>query len=202
MFEGGHTLSQTNPKIDAFISKAKQWKEEYTYLRSIMLETELVEELKWYQPAYTIQNSIVLILGGFKEFIAISFFKGVLLKDEQHLLVKAGDNTHVPRLIKFKSIQEMIDLKPIIKAYVEEAIAIEKAGLKAEPAQKAELEYPDELIKLFNENPDFMDAFEKLTPGRRRAYNLFFTGAKQSATRLSRIEKYVDRIMDGKGIND
>lgn len=202
MVKGGHTLNQTNPKIDEFISKTKQWKEEYAYLRSIMLETELVEELKWYQPAYTIQNGIVLILGGFKEFIAVSFFKGVLLKDEHHLLVKAGKNTHVPRLLKFKSIQEMIDLKTVIKAYVQEAIEIEKAGLKAEPAQKTELEYPDELIKLFNEKPDFKNAFEKLTPGRRRAYNLFFTGAKQSSTRLSRIEKCVDQIMDGKGMNE
>ncbi len=190
-----------NKKVDAFISKLKTWKAEMEALRAILHAFPLTEELKWGKPCYAFENSNIIIIQGFKEYCGLLFFKGALLKDVKGLLVKPGENTQGGRLIKFKTVQEITKLKASIKSYIKEAIEVEKLGLKIEPMEK-ELVLPDELLAIFKKNAPFKKAFNALTPGRQRAYNMFFTAAKQSATRETRIEKYKKQILDGKGIND
>ena len=190
-----------NMKVGSYISKLKTWKAEMEALRAILHEFPLTEELKWGKPCYTFENSNIIIIQGFKEYCCLLFFKGALLKDAKGLLVKPGENTQGGRLIKFKTVQEITKLKAPIKSYIKEAIEVEKLGLKIEPMDK-ELVLPDELLAIFKKNAPFKKAFNALTPGRQRAYNMFFTAAKQSATRETRIEKYKKQILDGKGIND
>ena len=190
-----------NKKVDAYISKLKTWKAEMEALRAILHEFPLTEELKWGKPCYAFENSNIIIIQGFKEYCGLLFFKGALLKDAKGLLVKPGENTQGGRLIKFKTVQEITKLKAPIKSYIKEAIEVEKLGLKIEPMEK-ELVLPDELLAIFKKNAPFKKAFNALTPGRQRAYNMFFTAAKQAATRETRIEKYKKQILDGKGIND
>ena len=190
-----------NKKVETYISKLKNWKAEMETLRAILHEFPLTEELKWGKPCYTFENSNIIIIQGFKEYCGLLFFKGALLKDVKGLLVKPGENTQGGRLIKFKTVQEITKLKAPIKSYIKEAIEVEKLGLKIEPMEK-ELVLPDELLAIFKKNAPFKKAFNALTPGRQRAYNMFFTAAKQSATRETRIEKYKKQILDGKGIND
>ena len=190
-----------NMKVGSYISKLKTWKAEMEALRAILHEFPLTEELKWGKPCYTFENSNIIIIQGFKEYCGLLFFKGALLKDAKGLLVKPGENTQGGRLIKFKTVQEITKLKTPIKSYIKEAIEVEKLGLKIEPMDK-ELVLPDELLAIFKKNAPFKKAFNALTPGRQRAYNMFFTAAKQSATRETRIEKYKKQILDGKGIND
>lgn len=190
-----------NIKVGSYISKLKTWKAEMEALRAILHEFPLNEELKWGKPCYAFENSNIIIIQGFKEYCGLLFFKGALLKDVKGLLVKPGENTQGGRLIKFKTIQEITKLKASIKSYIKEAIEVEKLGLKIEPMEK-ELVLPDELLAIFKKNAPFKKAFNALTPGRQRAYNMFFTAAKQSATRETRIEKYKKQILDGKGIND
>jgi uncharacterized protein YdeI (YjbR/CyaY-like superfamily) len=190
-----------NIKVGNFISKLKTWKAEMEALRYILLEFQLIEDIKWGIPCYTFENSNVVIIHGFKEYCGLSFFKGALLKDAKGLLVKPGENTQGGRLIKFKSVKEINKLKTTIKSYIKEAIEIEKLGLKIEHRNN-ELVLPEELINQFKKNARFKKAFNGLTPGRQRAYNLFFSAAKQAATRETRIEKYKKQILDGKGIND
>lgn len=182
--------------------KVKTWTEELVLLREILNETELNEELKWSMPCYTINGKNVLILSAFKEFCSLNFFKGVLMKDKHSMLEKAGENSHAARLMKFTSPEQVTQNRAIIKAYILEAIEIEKKGLSADSVPKKELELPEELLEKFEESPEFKEAFYKLTPGRQKGYILYFSGAKQSATRISRIEKYVDAIMNGKGFHD
>ncbi len=190
-----------NMKVGSYISKLKTWKAEMEALRAILHEFPLTEELKWGKPCYTFENSNIIIIQGLKEYCGLLFFKGALLKDAKGLLVKPGENTQGGRLIKFKTVQEITKLKAPIKSYIKEAIEVEKLGLKIEPMDK-ELVLPDELLAIFKKNAPFKKAFNALTPGRQRAYNMFFTAAKQSATRETRIEKYKKQILDGKGIND
>lgn len=190
-----------NIKVSSYISKLKTWKAEMEALRAILHAFPLTEELKWGKPCYAFENSNIIIIQGFKEYCGLLFFKGALLKDAKGLLVKPGENTQGGRLIKFKTIQEITKLKASIKSYIKEAIEVEKLGLKIEPMEK-ELVLPDELLAIFKKNAPFKKAFNALTPGRQRAYNMFFTAAKQSATRETRIEKYKKQILDGKGIND
>ncbi len=190
-----------NKKVDAYISKLKTWKAEMEALRAILHEFPLTEELKWGKPCYAFENSNIIIIQGFKEYCGLLFFKGALLKDVKGLLVKPGENTQGGRLIKFKTVQEITKLKAPIKSYIKEAIEVEKLGLKIEPMEK-KLVLPDELLAIFKKNAPFKKAFNALTPGRQRAYNMFFTAAKQAATRETRIEKYKKQILDGKGIND
>lgn len=190
-----------NIKVSSYISKLKTWKAEMEALRAILHAFPLTEELKWGKPCYAFENSNIIIIQGFKEYCGLLFFKGALLKDVKGLLVKPGENTQGGRLIKFKTIQEITKLKASIKSYIKEAIEVEKLGLKIEPMEK-ELVLPDELLAIFKKNAPFKKAFNALTPGRQRAYNMFFTAAKQSATRETRIEKYKKQILDGKGIND
>ncbi|WP_366184295.1 DUF1801 domain-containing protein [Flavobacterium ovatum] len=191
-----------NPKIDEFLSKAKKWQQEMEQLRNILLDCQLTEELKWRQPCYTFQNTNIILIGGFKDYCTLSFFKGILLKDTDNLLEAPGENSQSVRIIKFVNIQEILEKETILKSYIYEAIEVEKAGLKVELKESTDLEFPEELLQIFKENPTFQKAFESLTPGRQRGYNLFFTAAKQSQTRVTRIEKYLQQILDGKGIND
>lgn len=191
-----------NPKVDEFLGKAKRWQQEMELLRNILLDCQLTEELKWRQPCYTFQDTNIILIGGFKEYCTLSFFKGVLLKDTDNLLEAPGENSQSVRMIKFRNSQEIVDKEAVLKAYIYEAIEVEKAGLKVELKESNDLDFPEELLQKFAENPTFQKAFESLTPGRQRGYNLFFTGSKQSKTRTTRIEKYLQQILDGKGIND
>ncbi|HCD34139.1 MAG TPA: hypothetical protein DER01_17140 [Phycisphaerales bacterium] len=195
-------MNQTNPKVDGFLRKAKLWQEELTQLRAILLDCQLTEDVKWRQPCYMFEQSNIAILGGFKEYCALSFFKGALLKDPNGILTQPGENTQAARLIRFTSVQQIIECKHIIKAYILQAIEVEKAGLKVELKKDDALDIPDELKTQFDQNPALKTAFNKLTPGRQRGYLLFITAVKQSKTRTARIEKYTPQILDDKGFND
>ncbi|AWG21724.1 hypothetical protein FFWV33_09320 [Flavobacterium faecale] len=191
-----------NPKVDDFLSKAINWQNEMQLLRKMLLECQLDEDLKWRQPCYSYNNTNVIIIGGFKEHCTLSFFKGVLLQDPEDLLEAPGENSQSMRVIKFKSEEEIVNNRAILKSYIYQAIEIEKAGLKVVVTKDVDLEYPEELKLHFAQNPTVQLAFESLTPGRQRGYHLFFTAAKQSQTRTARIEKYSQQILSGKGIND
>jgi uncharacterized protein YdeI (YjbR/CyaY-like superfamily) len=191
-----------NPKVDAFLLNVKKWREELTILRSIVLDSGLSEELKWGVPCYVHEKANVIIIGGFKDYFALMFFKGALMEDPQDLLRKPGENTQSGRQIRLTSIEEMLDLEEVLKAYIQNAIAVEKAGLKVVEKKTEEYPVPPELEESFAANSDLQHAFYGLTPGRQRAYLLHFAEAKQSATRKARIEKYTPRILKGKGILD
>lgn len=182
--------------------KVHGWVTELKYLRSLLSKTELVEELKWGVPCYTYNGKNVSIIAAFKEYCSISFFKGVLLPDPDGILVKAGENTQAGRLIRFTSIEEIVDLEPSIHRLILEAIDVERNGLRVTRNTTRELVYPEELVSAFRSVKGLKSAFEKLTPGRQRGYLLFFTAAKQSKTRASRIEKCVSPILEGKGLHD
>jgi uncharacterized protein YdeI (YjbR/CyaY-like superfamily) len=204
-----------NPKVDTYFAegcgrcplvgtlqcKVHSWQDEMAQLRRILLECGLTEELKWGQPCYTFQKGNVVILSALKESCVLSFFKGVLLKDSHGILTAPGKNSQVDRLIRFTDVQKVLDLEPIIKAYIQEAIDLEKTGVKVEFKKRPE-PIPEELQHKFDEMPDLNTAFEALTPGRQRGYILYISAAKQSKTRTSRIEKHIQRILDGKGIHD
>lgn len=190
-----------NPKVDLYLDNVKNWQEEIKKLRAILLSCQLTEALKWRVPCYTFQNKNIAIIGNFKDFCSISFFKGVLLKDTKGVLVAPGENSQSSRLIKFTNVKEILELENTIKAYIYEAIEIEKAGLKVE--FKKELEpIPEEFQNKLKELPALKKAFNALTPGKKRGYILYFSGAKQSKSRSARVEKYIPRILDGYGIHD
>lgn len=191
-----------NSTVDSFFSSAKKWKDEITALRKILLETGLQEAFKWRTPCYVFEESNIVIIGVFKDFCALSFFKGVLLNDPKGLLTKPGENSQSARFLRFTNVQEVLKVESDIKKYIKEAIKNEKAGLKVDFKEKNDLVFPEELEKIFKSKPDFKKAFISLTPGRQRAYILFFNQAKQSQTRTSRIENYMPRILMGKGFND
>jgi len=191
-----------NPEVDMFLKRAKKWHEEMGALRHILLNTPLIEEIKWRMPCYTLNTKNVVMIAGFKDYCALSFFKGALLKDPKGILRKPGENTQSGRLIRFTSVQEINDLEPVLAAYLAEAMAIEKAGLKVDTSKHTERDYPEELQNMLDANPALNAAFEGLTPGRKRAYVMHIAAAKQSKTRVARIEKYVPRMLDGKGMHD
>ena len=195
-------MNGMNPEIDAYLSKAKKWQAELTELRRIVLDCQLTEELKWGKPAYTFQNKVVVILYGFKSYAALGFYKGALLQDVHGILVSPGEHSQSMRQLRFTNIQEIVKLKPILKAYINEAIEVEKVGLKVDFKNSREFLIPEEFQNKLDEMPALKTAFEALTPGRQRAYCLYFSGAKQSKTRSSRIEKCIPRILDGRGLND
>lgn len=195
-------MGEKNPQVDQFLSGVKQWKKEFTKLREIVLETDLTEELKWRAPCYADEGKNIVILGGFKAFCSISFFKGALLKDPKGVLVKQGENTRSARIMRFTSEQDIVALNATIQAYILEAIEVEKSGEKVVLDQDSEIETPDEFQKRLDNDPALLAAFDTLTPGRRRAYLLHFSGAKQSKSREARIEKCLSRIFDGKGLHD
>ena len=191
-----------NPNVDAFLLNAKKWREELTILRSIVMDSGLGEELKWGAPCYVHEQANVIIIQGFKDYFALLFFKGALMKDPQDLLRKPGENTQSGRQIRMTSMDEMLGQEEVLRAYIQNAIAVEKAGEKVVVKKTEEYAVPLELEESFAENSDLQHAFYGLTPGRQRAYLMHFAEAKQSATRKTRIEKYAPRILKGKGILD
>ena len=195
-------MNATNPKVDFFFTKAKKWREEFTKLRTIILDCGLAEELKWGKPCYTVQNSNIVILQGFKEFCALLFTKGALLKDPNGILEKPGENTQAARRIPFTNTREIVEMQTILKAYIHEAIEAEKSGLKVNFKKTTEFIIPEEFQNRLDELPALKTAFDALTPGRQRAYILYFTAPKQSKTRESRVEKCMQQILSGKGLND
>ena len=190
-----------NPKVDAYLNRANKWQEELKKLRTIVLSFPLTEELKWGKPCYTFQGSNVVILQGFKESCALLFAKGALLKDPHGLLKKPGENTQAARQIRFTHVREIVELEPILKAYIDEAMEAEKTGLKV-AFKKGPEPVPEELQNKLDETPALKTAFDSLTPGRQRAYILYFSAPKQSKTRESRIEKCMPQILRGEGLND
>ncbi|MEQ2468529.1 DUF1801 domain-containing protein [Niallia sp. Sow4_A1] len=192
-----------NPKVEEFLSKDSPWKEEYVKLRQIVLECEeLVEEFKWMHPCYTIKNKNIVLIHGFKEYCALLFHKGALLKDPQGILIQQTENVQAARQIRFTSLQDIVKLESVIKEYIHEAIEVEKSGLEVTIKEHKEYIIPEELETKFEEIPELKTAFEELTPGRQRAYILHFSQPKQSKTRVARIEKAMERILNGKGLND
>lgn len=196
------TKSRLNPKVDEFLSKAKTWKEEYEKLRDIVLDCELTEEFKWMHPCYTFEGKNIGLIHGFKEYCAFLFHKGALLQDAHGILIQQTENVQAARQIRFTNVQEIVEMEIILKAYIHEAIEIEKAGLEVNFKKSTEFIIPDELQSKFDEIHAFKTAFESLTPGRQRAYILYFSKPKQSKTRESRVEKYMQHILNGKGLND
>jgi uncharacterized protein YdeI (YjbR/CyaY-like superfamily) len=191
-----------NPKVDEFLSKSKKWKEEYEKLRNIVLDCELNEEFKWMHPCYTFEKKNIVLIHGFKEYCALLFNKGVLLRDTHGILIQQTENVQAARQIRFTNVQEIVEMETILKAYIYEAIEVEKAGLEVNFKKNTEFIIPEELQNKFDENPSLKPAFEALTPGRQRAYILHFSQPKQSKTRQSRVEKSIQQILDGKGLND
>lgn len=191
-----------HPQVDIFIENAPRWQQEMTYLRSIVLDCGLNEEFKWRCPIYTFNKANILGINGFKDSCVLTFFKGALLADEVGILLKPGENSQQGRYVKFKTIDEIAAIEPQLKAYIFEAIEVEKAGLKTVVIKPEDLELPKELIQILNADSVIKTAFESLTPGRQKAYIYHFAEAKQSATRTARIEKNVPRILIGKGLTD
>jgi len=191
-----------NPKVDWFFNKAEKWQEEFEKLRTIVLECGLTEELKWGCPCYTSEKSNIVLIHGFKEYCALLFFKGALLDDTDGILVQQTENVQAARQIRFADLREIFDLEPVVKAYIYEAIEVEKAGLKVPLKKTAEFTMPEEFQNKLDKNPALKTAFYALTPGRQRGYLLYFSSAKQSKTRQSRIEKYTRQILNGKGLDD
>ncbi len=195
-------MSALNPKADFFFNKAKSWKEEYEYLRKLMLDSPMVEEVKWGVPCYTFQNTNVVLIHGFKEYCALLFHKGVLLKDPKKILIQQTANVQAGRQIRFKNLEEIIKLEKVIKAYVKEAIEIEKSGQKVVFKTTQEYTMPEEFKLKLTEDPHLKKCFDALTPGRQRAYLYFFGQPKLSKTREERVKKYIPNILNGKGIED
>jgi uncharacterized protein YdeI (YjbR/CyaY-like superfamily) len=191
-----------NPKVDKFISNAQQWQEAYKTLRMIILDCGLTEELKWGVPCYTLQKSNIVLMHGFKDYCAILFVKGALLKDSKGILIQQTENVQAARQVRFSNVQEIVELEPILKDYITEAIEVEKAGLKVNYKKTEEYSIPEEFQNKLNEIPDLKTAFTALTPGRQRAYIYYFSQPKQSKTRESRVEKSIPQILKGKGLND
>jgi uncharacterized protein YdeI (YjbR/CyaY-like superfamily) len=196
------TTSRTNPKVDFFFRKAEQWQEEFDKLRRIILDCPLTEELRWGKPCYTFESSNIVLIHGFKEYCALLFFKGALLKDARGILIQQTENVQVARQVRFTNIREIVKMGPILKAYIDEAIKVEKAGLKVTLKKTSEFTMPAEFKNKLNELPALKTAFEALTPGRQRGYLLHFSAAKQSQTRASRVEKCMPQILKGKGLQD
>ena len=194
--------SNTNPKVDAFISRAKTWQEEQAKLRAIVLDCQLTEELKWGQPCYTHENSNIVLIHAFKEYCALLFMKGALLKDPKGILIQQTENVQAARQIRFTNLQEIVKLERTLKAYIKEAIKVEQSGVKVEMKKTAEFTVCEEFQNKLNRSPALEKAFEALTPGRQRGYLLHFAAPKQAKTREARIEKWMPQILDGKGLND
>jgi len=196
------TMSKTNPKVDFYFSKAEKWQEEYEKLRMIALDCGLTEELKWGCPCYTFQKGNIVLIHGFKEYCALLFVKGALLHDTNGVLIQQTENVQAGRQIRFTNIREIVEMETILKAYVYEAIEVERAGLEVNFKKNTEFSIPEEFQHKFDEIPALKTAFEALTPGRQRAYLLYFSEPKQTKTRVSRIKKCLPQILNGKGLND
>ena len=191
-----------NPQVDAFLTKAKKWQQEFKTLRRILLACPLTEELKWGKPCYSFQKSNVVIVQGFKDYCALLFCKGALLKDLRSILIQQTENVQAARQVRFTKVRDIVKMENILKAYIHEAIEVEKAGLKVNYKRTSEFKIPGEFQNRLNESPALKTAFDALTPGRQRGYLLHFSAPKQSKTRESRVEKCVKQILNGKGLND
>ncbi len=195
-------VNSVDPKVDSFFSNVKKWHDEYEKLRTIILDCGLTEEYKWMHPCYTLEGKNIVLIHGFKEYCAILFFKGALLKDAKHILIQQTDNVQAGRQIRFTNVNEIVKLENILKSYIYEAIEVEKAGLKVEMKKTSEYKIPEEFQNRLNKIPNLKTAFEALTPGRQRAYLYYFSQPKQSKTRESRVDKYLQQILKGKGLDD
>jgi uncharacterized protein YdeI (YjbR/CyaY-like superfamily) len=195
-------MNKMNPKVDGYLRRAKKWQEELKKLRMIILDCQLTEELKWGKPCYTFQNSNVVIIIPFKESCALLFCKGALLKDANGILIQPTENTQAARQIRFTNVREIVQMEPVLKAYIYEAIEVEKAGLEVNYKKTSDFKIPEEFQNKLDEVPALKAAFDALTPGRQRGYLLYFSAPKQSKTRMSRVEKCMPRILNGKGLND
>ncbi len=195
-------MNEMNPKVDFFFDKAQKWREEFEILRNIVLACGLAEELKWGKPCYSSKKSNIVIIQGFKEYCALLFFKGALLNDPNSILIQQTENVQSGRQIRFTSAQVIVEMEPVLKAYIEEAIEVEKAGMKVDLKKTEDFAIPEEFQNKMDEIPALKTAFDALTPGRQRAYLFYFSQPKQSKTRMSRIEKSLQHIIDGKGLND
>jgi uncharacterized protein YdeI (YjbR/CyaY-like superfamily) len=195
-------LNITNTKVDTFLSKAKKWGKEFEQLRSIVLDCGLTEEYKWMHPCYTFGGKNIVLIHGFKEYCALLFFKGVLLKDTKGILIQQTKNVQAGRQIRFTNVQEIVKMKSILKSYIHEAVEVEKAGLKVKMKKTSDFKIPEEFQHKLNKIPALKTAFKALTPGRQRAYIFYFSQAKQSKTREARVEKYMPQILNGKGLDD
>ena len=195
-------MNKMNPKVDWFFARADKWQAEFEKLRTIALDCGLTEELKWGCPCYTFENRNIVLIHGFKEYCALLFFKGALLKDPKGILIQQTKNVQAARQIRFTTVREIVKMKAILKAYIVEAIEVEKAGLKVPLKKTREFEVPEEFQIKLNKDADLKKAFKALTPGRQRAYLLYFSQPKQTKTREARIEKSRRQILNGKGLND
>jgi len=195
-------MNEMNPKVDFYFDKAGDWQKEIAKLRTIVLDCGLTEELKWGVPCYTFEKSNVVLIHVFKEYCALLFFKGALLNDANGILIQQTKNVQATRQIRFTNVREIVEMKITLKAYIYEAIEVEKAGLKVKLKKTAEFSVPEEFQKKLDKNKALKTAFTTLTPGRQRAYLLYFSAPKQSKTREARIEKSVKQILKGKGLND
>ncbi|WP_312510373.1 YdeI/OmpD-associated family protein [Chryseobacterium culicis] len=191
-----------NPKVNFFFNEAKQWKKEFEKLRTIALSTELVEDLKWGCPCYTYEGKNIFLIHGFKEYCALLFFKGALMKDPDHILIQQSKNVQAARQIRFTDVKQINDMEQVLRAYMFEAVEIEESGAKVEMKKTKEFEMAEEFQNKLDENPALQKAFKALTPGRQRAYLLHISSAKQSKTREARIEKCIPQIMEGIGLKD
>ncbi len=195
-------MNEMNPKVDFYFRKSGKWHDEIEKLRTIILNIQLTEELKWGVPCYTFENSNIVLIHEFNDYCAILFFKGALLKDPNKILIQQTENVQSARQIRFRNIREINELEPVVISYIFEAIEVEKSGLEVNFKKTTEFHIPEELNQKFDEFPALKTAFEALTPGRQRGYILYFSAPKQSKTRVSRVEKYIPQIMSGKGLND
>ncbi len=196
------TRSRRNPKVDFFFSEAEKWQAEFKKLRTIILDCQLTEELKWGCPCYTSQTKNIVLMHGFKEYCAILFFKGALLKDGKGILIQQTQNVQSGRQIRFTNVRDIVEMAPVLKAYVHEAVEVEKAGLKVNLKKTSDFKVPKEFQNELDRNPALREAFDALTPGRQRAYIFYFSQPKLSRTREARVEKCIDLILDGIGLND
>lgn len=191
-----------NPKVDKYLGKAQKWQKEMEKLRTILLDCGLTEELKWGKPCYMFKKTNIIVIQGFKEYCALLFMKGVLLKDTHGILIKTGENTRVGRQIRFTNVREIVKQEPVLKTYIYQAIEVEKAGLKVNAKETAAFTLPEEFRTKLDKTPTLKTAFNALTPGRQKAYIIYFSAPKQSKTRESRVEKCMQQILNGKGFYD
>ena len=195
-------MSEANPEVDFFFIKAKNWQQEYEQLRAIVLACDLVEELKWGVPCYTLDNANVVLIHGFKEYCALLFMKGALMKDPKSILIQQTENVQSARQIRFTDVKQIEKLKTVIKAYIKDAIAVEKSGAKVEFKKATDFVVVEEFQRQLDQSTHLKEAFEALTPGRQKGYLLYFSSAKQSKTRETRVEKAIPKILEGLGIDD
>ena len=200
LFQSNQQMNKMNPRVNGFLRKAKKWREEFEKLRMICLDCGLTEELKWGKPCYRYQESNIVLIHGFKDYCALLFFKGALLKDPNGILIQQTENVQAARQIRFTNVRDVVKMRPVLKAYIKEAK--EKAGLEVSYKTTLEFAVPEEFENRLVESPALKKAFEALTPGRQRGYLLYFSAAKRSKTREARVEKCVQQILNGKGLND